>query len=96
MGASVNVDTAGLRTVAGEIESAASEIKTELDNLTTKIKAEIGVDPSHTTWWGPQAGVFSTDYDVKSEAFDTANQDLRSCAQNLTSQASSWDTFEGV
>ena len=95
MSQGVMVDTEGMARVAAEIESAAAAIEKSIDYLYKKIEAEVGEGSGHTAWYGPQAAKFAESVNAKKDDFQIAVNNIRSCADNLSSQASAWNTFEG-
>ena len=91
----VRVDTEGMAKVAAQIDFAANVVDKTIEHLYTKINAEIGEDAGHPAWYGPQAAKFAENVNAKKDDFKIAVSNIRSCADNLSSQASAWNTFEG-
>lgn len=92
----MNADTAGMENVAKRIRDDADSFKSMSEKLCETIENEIGESAEHTTWNGPNAGTFATEFKAKIEEFNKAYNNLISCADNISSQASSWNSFESM
>ncbi len=91
----MNANTAGMESVARRIRNDAESFKSMADNLCETIDREIGEDSGHATWNGPNAGTFAAEFKTKAAEFNKAYNNLISCADNISGQASSWNSFEG-
>ena len=92
----VEQDSGALRNIAAEINGYATEIRncTELINAAMKNRINASQGDSYF-WYGPKAGEFVTDYKNKyPEKFDNAYNNIVSMANNLESQAETWERFE--
>lgn len=90
----VRQDSTALRNIAQTIETTAEEFKHEKEMLFEKMQNEIGNDPGHVAWYGPQAEVFIQNFNAKEQDFVNAYNNMISIANNLREQANSWDRFE--
>ena len=87
-------DSASIKSISDEILKNGEEFLTYAHQMFDDMSKEIGFDPSHNTWYGPKAQQFIDNVNTKREEFDKAGKNIKEMAENLESQASSWEKFE--
>ena len=92
--AEVKQDSEALVRIADEIRELASNFLTEKENFFDDVHGQIGEDESHTTWYGPNAQNYISEFDKTGDEFQKAYDNIMSMASNLESQANSWNAFE--
>ncbi len=93
----VSQDSKELRSIAGVINSAASDFEEKYNALFQKLQDQLTEAESEiSAWWGPQATAFYEEISGKKLQFQNAKANLNSMATNLEEQAQAWDTFEAV
>ena len=96
MSMSVSQDSARLKKLAEAIEGYAATFKASTDTLNEIInKSFKESDGPGVQWYGPNALKTLEEYNDKCPAeFETAYDNIMSMAENLKSQAESWEAFE--
>ncbi len=92
--AEIKQDSEALKKIAEEIRDLGRRFNTERDAFFNAVKAEIGEDETHKTWYGPNAKKFIDEFEKAGLEFDKAYANIMSMADNLDEQANAWQSFE--
>jgi hypothetical protein len=93
--AEIKQDSEALMRIAEDIRDLATGFAQVRDTFFEVVHNQIGEDETHTTWYGPNANKFITEFDKTAEEFNKAYGNIISMANNLESQANAWNAFEG-
>ena len=94
MKGAVGQDSVAMRAVAEKIRKVAKDFLTKKDEFFKDVQDQIGETEDKTTWYGPNAGKFITDFNNTETEFKKAYDNLNSLADNLDSHAAAWEKFE--
>lgn len=93
----VSQDSEALRQDAAYIEDMAMNFQTQYTNLFEEMDKNLSAEANESVaWWGPQAGLFLSNFNKKQEDFKNAYQNIVNMARNLEEQADAWDSFENA